>query len=82
MSRTSVEAFNTLSRQQMNKTKPKFVVKELDFGGTSVLPEGFDTTNLVEVTELDSRYVKYVNTVTGEIIDCETYTKQLEELKK
>lgn len=78
MGRTSSEVFNTMLRA----AKPKFVVKELDFGFTSVLPEGFDTTNLVEVIELDSRYVKYLNTVTGEIIDCEAYAKQLEELKK
>lgn len=65
----------------MSRTKPKFVVKHEGFF-VSVLPVGFDTTDLVQVRDFGSRYVKYLNTVTGELIDCEVYAKQLEELLK
>lgn len=51
---------------------PKFAITESD-GFTSILPEGF------ELKEFGSYYLKYLNTLTGEIADCEVFANQLKD---
>lgn len=45
----------------------------------SVLPTGVDSSNLIDMTEIGSRFRTYINPRTGEIHDCAVYHQQLVE---
>lgn len=62
---------------KMFNNKPTYVVTRSDRGIITCFPEGFDTSNLKEISTLTSMFAKFINIETGDEYDCETYYNQM-----
>ena len=58
------------------KTKPRYVLEHRGSLPPSFFPEGYDQSNLVEISTRSDSFAVFLNTETGETISCENFYKQ------
>lgn len=55
--------------------KSQYEMNEDKHGTIDFFPVGFDRSNLINISSISSRFSKYINEVTGRVIDCENFYK-------
>ena len=55
------------------KTKPRYVLEHRGSLPPTFFPEGYDTSDLMEVTTRGESFAVFLNAVTGETIRCEDF---------
>jgi len=66
------------------KYEPKFVLSypSQRHGAPSCFPIGYDTRNLMDISCIMDEWAKYINTQTGEKIDCKIFADQMSILDR
>lgn len=64
----------------MRRTTTSYIMNVRDGRASTFFPEGFDTSNLVEITRLENRWAEFLDLATGEVVCCETFFNQAQAL--
>ena len=60
-----------------NKTKTKWTMERRGSQPPAFFPEGYDRSDLLEISTIGESFAVFLNTETMEIVRCETFYKQL-----